>query len=59
MAALIKLLSNDQDWVGGARGDKVKTTYLLSTAAVAGFLAREDGKSTCLELPPSFRRLMG
>ena len=23
---------------------EVKTTYLLSTAAVAGFLAREDGK---------------
>ncbi|CAE7949318.1 unnamed protein product [Symbiodinium sp. KB8] len=26
------------------RNDKVKTTYILSTAAVAGFLAREDGK---------------
>ena len=24
---------------------EVKTTYLLSTAAVAGYLAREDGKS--------------
>ena len=28
---------------------QVKTTYLLSTAAVAGFLAREDGKSTILK----------
>ena len=28
---------------------QVKTTYLLSTAAVAGFLAREDGKSAILK----------
>lgn len=35
----------------GAGSWEVKTTYLLSTAAVAGFLAREDGKSNRLREP--------